>query len=127
MDKKKMAVCLVVLLVCVGVGWLIYERSGGGSDNGNDNNVDVTIQRAETEIRDVGTEIDAATAELDRGQDAVNGAENAVGKLEDISNERTKLIDECEQLINEIRNIFADVDEQNRADGKHEQSNRTTT
>lgn len=127
MDKKKMAACLVVLLVCLGVGWIIYERNCGGADNGNGNNIDVTIQRAETEIRDAGTEIDAVRTELDRGQDAVNRATNAVGKLEDSSNERTKLIDECEQLINEIRNIFADIDEQNRADGKHEQSNRTTT
>lgn len=114
MDKKKMVACLLVLLVCLGVGWLIYGRSGGRTDCGNGNNVDVTIQRAETEIRDAGTEINAVKAELDRGQDAVNRAENAVGKLEDSSSERAELIDECDQLVYEIRNIFTDVDTANR-------------
>lgn len=114
MDKKKMAAYLLVLLVCLGVGWLIYERSSGGDDSGNDNNVDVAIQHAENEIRDTGAEIDTARTELDRGQDAINRAENAIGKLEDSRDERAELIDECEQLIDEIRNIFADVDEANR-------------
>lgn len=126
MDKKKVAACLVVLLVCFGVGWLIYDR-GGGTGGGDGHNIDITIQHAKNEICNAGAEIDAATTELDSGQDAINRATDAVGKLEDSSSERADLIDECEQLINEIRNIFADVDEQNRADGKHEQTNRTTT
>lgn len=114
MDKKKMAACLLVLLVCLGVGWLIYERSSGGDDSGNDNNVNVTIQHAKNEIRDTGAEIDTAKTELDRGQDAINRAENAIGKLEDSSGQRADLIDECEQLVDEIRNIFTDVDAANR-------------
>lgn len=114
MDKKKIAACLIVLLVCFGVAWLIYDRSSGGTDGGDGNNVDVTIQHAQNEIRDAGNEIDAARTELDRGQDAANRAENAVGKLEDSSDQRAELIDECQQLVDEIRDIFADVDAANR-------------
>lgn len=114
MDKKKVAACLVVLLICLGVGWLIYDRSGGGTGGGDGHNVDVTIQHAKNEICDTRTEIDTATTELERGQDAINRAADAVGKLEDGSSERAELIDECEQLVDEIRNIFADIDTANR-------------
>lgn len=115
MDKKKMAACLVVLLVCLGVGWIMYERNSGGTDSGNGNNVGNTIQCTQNEIRDVGNQINAATTEFDNGRDAVNRAENAVGKLEDSRSERAELIGECEQLISEIRNIFTDIDAANRS------------
>lgn len=125
MDAKKNIAVVLLVSLCVIVGWV---GRGYYDDRAADNNdASVTIQQAQRDnqsainaVGDAATKIDDAQSKLDSGQADLD---TAVGRLDELQNRAdadATIIDECQSLIDvgrkqleEARRIFADVDREN--------------
>lgn len=117
MDKKKIYLIVGVLVVValIFAGWALHSYYDG---NGHD--VSGAIQSAKDAGQRAGTAVADAQKELADGQEAACRIEGRLEQLEAGADERSELIDDCERIISNIEQLFADIDERNSADGKHE-------
>ena len=118
MDKKKIYLIVGVFAVLglIFAGWALHSYY----DDRNSNNVSGAIQSAEDAGQRAGTAVTNAQRELADGQEAACRIEGKLEQLEAGADERSELIDDCERIISNIEQLFADIDERNSADGKHE-------
>lgn len=129
MDAKKTIAVVLLVCLCIVIGWV---GRGYYDDRDADNNdASVTIQQAERDNQsardDVGnaaTQIDDAQSKLNSGQADVNTAIGRLDELQDRADADATIIDECQCLIDvgreqleEAKRIFADVDRENKLDG----------
>lgn len=118
MDKKQICIIVGVLAVValIFAGWALHSYY----DDRNSNNVSGAIQSAEDAGKRARTAVADAQRELGDGQEAACRVEGRLEQLEAGADERSELIDDCERIISNIEQLFADIDERNSADGKHE-------
>ena len=128
MDAKKTIAVVLLVCLCVIVGW--FGRGYYDNRDADNNDASVTIQQAERDNQsarnDVGnaaTQIDDAQSKLDSGQADVNTAIGRLDELQDRADADATIIDECQSLIDvgseqleEAERIFADIDIANKRD-----------
>ena len=125
MDAKKTIAVVLLVCLCVIVGW--FGRGYYDDRTADNNDASVTVQQAQRDnqsainaVGDAATKIDDAQSKLDSGQADLD---TAVGRLDELQNRAdadATIIDECQILIDvgrkqleEARRIFADVDREN--------------
>ena len=128
MDAKKTIAVVLLVCLCVIVGW--FGRGYYDDRVTDSNDASVTIQQVERDNQsardDVGnaaTEIDNAQSKLNSGQADVNTAIGRLDELQDRADADATIIDECQSIIDvgrinieEAKRIFADVDRENKLD-----------
>lgn len=118
MDKKQICIIVSVLAVValIFAGWALHSYY----DSGDSHDVGGSIQSVENAGQRAGTAVTDAQRELGDGQEAACRIEGRLEQLEAGADERSELIVDCERIISNIEQLFADIDERNSADGKHE-------
>lgn len=125
MDAKKTIAVVLLVSLCVIVGWV---GRGYYDDRAADNNdAAVTVQQAQRDnqsaINDVGdaaAQIDDAQSKLDSGQKDIDTAIGRFDELQSRADADAAVLDECQNIIDigrinieEAKRIFADVDREN--------------
>ena len=128
MDAKKTIAVVLLVSLCVIVGWV---GRGYYDDRAADNNdAAVTIQQAQRDnqsaINDVGdaaAQIDDAQSALVSGQADLAAAAGQVDELQSRADADAAVLDECQGIIDtgriqleEAKRIFADIDRENQLD-----------
>ena len=118
MDKKQIYIIIGVLAVValIFAGWALHSYYDGADSH----DVSGAIQSAENASKRAGTAVTDAQRELANGQETACRIEGGLEQLEAGADERSELIDDCERIISNIEQLFADIDDRNSTDGKHE-------
>lgn len=125
MDAKKTIAVVLLVSLCVIVGWV---GRGYYDDRAADNNdAAVTVQQAQRDnqsainaVGDAETQIDDAQSKLDSGQADLDTASGRLDELQERADADAAVLDECQGIIDtcriqleEAKRIFADVDREN--------------
>ena len=128
MDAKKTIAVVLLVCLCVIVGW--FGRGYYDDRVTDSNDASVTIQQVErdnqsarNDIGDAAAQIDDAKSALVSGQADIAAATGRVDELQEradadaaVLDERKGIIDACRIQLEEARRIFADVDRENKLD-----------
>ena len=129
MDAKKTIVIVLLISLCVIVGWVgrgYYDDRAADRDNalGTIQQIKTDNESIRNDIGSAATQIDDAQSKLNSGQADVNTAIGRLDELQDRADADATIIDECQCLIDvgreqleEAMRIFADVDRENKLDG----------
>ena len=130
MDAKKTIAVVLLVCLCVIVGW--FGREYYDDRNAADNNdAAITVQQAQRDnqsaIADIGNaaaQIDDAQSALDGGQADIAAAAGRVNELQSRADADAAIITDCQKLLEvgrkqlaEARRIVADVDRENSGGG----------
>ena len=128
MDAKKTIVIVLLISLCVIVGWV---GRGYYDDRVTDSNdASVTIQQVErdnqsarNDIGDAAAQIDDAKSALVSGQADIAAATGRVDELQERADADAAVLDECQGIIDacriqldEAKRIFTDIDCENQLD-----------
>lgn len=126
MDAKKTIAVVLLVCLCIALGWVgrgyYDDRTADGDD------ASVTIQQAERDnqsannaVRDAAAQIDDAQSKLDSGQKDIDTAIGRLDELQSRADADAAVLDKCQNLIGigrlnieEAKRIFADVDRENK-------------
>ena len=128
MDAKKTIAVVLLVCLCVIVGW--FGRGYCDDRAADNNNAAVTVQQAQRDnqsainaVGDAATQIDDAQSKLDDGQADLDTAVGRLDELQSRADADAAVLDECQGIIdvcriqlNEAKRIFADVDRENKLD-----------
>lgn len=128
MDAKKTIAVVLLVCLCVIVGW--FGRGYYDDRDTDSNDASVTIQQVErdnqsarNDIGDAAAQIDDAQATLVSGQADIAAAAGRVDELQRRADADAAVIDECQGIIDacriqleEAKRIFADADRANQFD-----------
>lgn len=128
MDAKKTIAVVLLVCLCVIVGW--FGRGYNDDRVTDSNDASVTIQQVErdnqsarNDIGDAAAQIDDAKSALVSGQADIAAATGRVDELQERADADAAVLDECKEIIDacriqleEAKRIFADVDRENKLD-----------
>ena len=126
MDAKKTIVIVLLISLCVIVGW-VGRRYYDSQTDADSDNAAITVQQAQrdnqsarTDIGDAATQIESAQSALVGGQADIDAAAEQVNELQSRADADAAIIADCQGLLDvgrkqlaEARRIFADVDREN--------------
>lgn len=129
MDAKKTIAVVLLVCLCVIVGW--FGRGYYDDRAADSNDASVTIQQAQrdnqsarADLGDAAAQVDDAQAALVSGQADIAAAAGRVDELQSRADADAAVLDECQSLVDvgriqlkEAKRIFADVDRENKLDG----------
>lgn len=126
MDAKKTITVVLLMCLCVIIGWFCRRCYDDHAADNND--ATVTVQQAQRDNQSAREDIGNAAVKIDDAQSALIGGQadidRAAGRLNELqkrSDSDAAVIDECQSIINvcrinieEAKRIFADIDKENR-------------
>lgn len=129
MDAKKTIVIVLLLSLCVIVGWVGRGYYDGRTAT-DDNDAAVTVQQtqrdnqsARADIGDAAAQIGDAQSALVGGQTDLDAAAERVNELQSRADADAAVIDACQGIIDacriqldEAKRIFTDIDCENQLD-----------
>lgn len=128
MDAKKTIAVVLLVSLCVIVGWVgrgYYDDRAADRDNalGTIQQIKTDNESIRNDIRSAANQIESAQANLDAGQGDLTAATGQVDELQSRADADAAVLDECQGIIDvcriqleEARRIFADVDRENKLD-----------
>ena len=129
MDAKKTIVIVLLISLCVIVGWVgrgYYDDRAADRDNalGTIQQIKTDNESIRNDIGDAAAQIDDAKSALVSGQADIAAATGRVDELQERADADAAVLDECKGIIDacriqleEAKRIFADVDRENKLDG----------
>ena len=129
MDAKKTIVIVLLISLCVIVGW-VGRRYYDSQTDADSDNAAITVQQAQrdnqsarTDIGDAATQIESAQSALVGGQADIDAAAEQVNELQSRADADAAVIDACQGIIDacriqldEAKRIFTDIDCENQLD-----------
>lgn len=128
MDAKKTIVIVLLISLCVIVGWVgrgYYDDRAADRDNalGTIQQIKTDNESIRNDIGDAAAQIDDAKSALVSGQADIAAATGRVDELQERADADAAVLDECKGIIDacriqleEAKRIFADVDRENKLD-----------
>lgn len=126
MDAKKTIAVVLLVCLCVIVGW--FGRGYYDDRDTDSNDASVTIQQVErdnqsarNDVGDAAAQIDDAKSALVSGQADIAAAAERVNELQSRADVDAAVLDECQSLLDvgrkqltDARRILADIDGENQ-------------
>lgn len=128
MDAKKTIAVVLLVCLCVIVGWLgrgYYDDRIANSDNalGAIQQIKADNESVRNDIGNAATQIESAQANINAGQSDLAEASGRLDELQSRADADAAVLDECQGIIDacriqleEAKRIFADVDSENKLD-----------
>ena len=125
MDAKKTIAVVLLVCLCIVVGWVVrgyYDDRAANSDNalGTIQQIKTDNESIRNDIGSAANQIESAQANIDAGQSDIAAASGRLNELQERADADAAVLDECQGIIDtcriqleEAKRIFADVDREN--------------